>query len=96
MSRFMSEYLGTIAIGLLLAVGVAALIASMIRGKRKGKSASCGCGCANCPHGEQHGEHCGTQPSSLAGNGISAAERTPSVPAAVSLPTRGNGRERTK
>ncbi|MDR1263657.1 MAG: FeoB-associated Cys-rich membrane protein [Oscillospiraceae bacterium] len=71
MSRFISEYLGTIAIGVLLTAGVGAIIASMIRSKRKGGSASCGCGCANC----SHGENCGAQPSSLAGNDVSAVGR---------------------
>lgn len=37
----------TIIISAALILAVAAIVAGMIRGKRKGKS-SCGCGCAGC------------------------------------------------
>ena len=39
--------MATIIISAVLLLVVAAVIASMVRGKRKGKS-SCGCGCAGC------------------------------------------------
>ena len=39
--------LATIIISAVLLLVVAAVIISMVRGKRKGKS-SCGCGCAGC------------------------------------------------
>lgn len=39
--------MATIIISVILMIVVAAIIASMVRNKRKGKS-SCGCGCAGC------------------------------------------------
>ena len=39
--------MATIIISAVLLLVVAAVIVSMVRGKRKGKS-SCGCGCAGC------------------------------------------------
>lgn len=39
--------MATIIISAVLLLVVAAVIAGMVRGKRKGKS-SCGCGCAGC------------------------------------------------
>ncbi|MDE6600996.1 MAG: FeoB-associated Cys-rich membrane protein [Lachnospiraceae bacterium] len=39
--------MATIIISAVLLLVVAAVIISMVRGKRKGKS-SCGCGCAGC------------------------------------------------
>lgn len=48
--------MATIIISAVLLLVVAAVIASMVRGKRKGKS-SCGCGCAGCAmHGACHPE----------------------------------------
>lgn len=42
--------MATIIISAVLLLVVAAVIVSMVRGKRKGRS-SCGCGCAGCPAG---------------------------------------------
>ncbi len=42
--------MATIVIGAVLLLAVTAVITSMVRDKRKGKS-SCGCGCASCPAG---------------------------------------------
>lgn len=47
MLTWIMENLATIIISAALILAVAAIIAGMIRGKRKGKS-SCGCGCAGC------------------------------------------------
>ena len=44
--------MATIIISTVLLLVVAAVIAGMVRGKRKGKS-SCGCGCASCPAGSR-------------------------------------------
>ena len=38
----------TIELCLMLAAAVFAIVFSLIRGKRKGRSPSCGAGCANC------------------------------------------------
>ena len=54
MLTWIGENLITILICLVLAVIVGAIIVSMIRNHRKGKS-SCGCGCSGCPmHGSCH------------------------------------------
>ena len=42
------ENIATILICAVLIAVVAAIIVSMVRDRKKGKS-SCGCGCANCP-----------------------------------------------
>ena len=47
MLAWLMENRATIIISAVLVLAVAAIIVSMIRGKRKGKS-SCGCGCAGC------------------------------------------------
>ena len=47
MLAWLMENMATIIISAVLVLLVAAVIASMVRGKRKGKS-SCGCGCAGC------------------------------------------------
>lgn len=47
MFTWIMENMATIIISAVLLFVVAAVIASMVRGKRKGKS-SCGCGCAGC------------------------------------------------
>ena len=47
MFTWLMENMATIIISLILVIAVAAVIAGMVRGKRKGKS-SCGCGCAGC------------------------------------------------
>ena len=48
MLAWISENMATIAICAILLGIVAAIIAGLVRNKKKGKS-SCGCGCANCP-----------------------------------------------
>ena len=46
----------TIAVSFILAVIVGAIVFSMVRNKKKGKS-SCGCNCSCCPMGGScHGE----------------------------------------
>lgn len=47
MLTWMMENMATIIISGILIMMVAAVIAGMVRSKRKGK-ASCGCGCAGC------------------------------------------------
>ena len=47
MLTWIMENMATIIISAVLVLMVAAAIASIVRGKRKGKS-SCGCGCAGC------------------------------------------------
>lgn len=48
MFALMYENLSTIIIGLMIALAIFAIIISMVRNRKKGKS-SCGCGCLNCP-----------------------------------------------
>ncbi len=48
MLTWISENLATIIVCAILLCAVAAVIAGMIRDRKKGRS-SCGCGCANCP-----------------------------------------------
>jgi hypothetical protein len=48
MLEWLKENLLTIAILLVLAAAVFAIVFTMIRSKRKGRS-SCGCNCAHCP-----------------------------------------------
>lgn len=50
MLSWISENLATIIICIGLMAVVAAILVSMIRNRKKGKS-SCGCGCADCPMG---------------------------------------------
>ena len=47
MLTWLMENMATIIISAVLVLVAAAILVSMIRGKRKGK-ASCGCGCAGC------------------------------------------------
>ena len=47
MLTWIMENMATIIISAVLIIMVAAVIASMVRSKRRGKS-SCGCGCAGC------------------------------------------------
>ena len=47
MLTWLMENMATIIISAVLVLVVAAILVSMVRGKRKGKS-SCGCGCAGC------------------------------------------------
>lgn len=48
---FIIANLGTIIIGLIVAVVVGLVIFSLIRNKKKGKSScGCGCGCGHCPN----------------------------------------------
>ncbi len=48
MLTWLMENMATIIISAVLVLVVAAIIVSMVRSKRKGKSS---CGCANCPAG---------------------------------------------
>ncbi len=48
MLAWLTENIATIIICAVLLAVVSAIIVSMIKNKKKGKS-SCGCGCANCP-----------------------------------------------
>ena len=50
MLTWIMENLATIIISVILAMAVAAVIVSMVRGRKKGKS-SCGCSCTGCPAG---------------------------------------------
>lgn len=47
MFTWIMENMATIIISAVLVLAVAAVIANIVRGKKKGKS-SCGCGCAGC------------------------------------------------
>ena len=47
MIQFITANIGTIVIALVVAGIVEAIIVSVVRDKKKGKS-SCGCGCENC------------------------------------------------
>ena len=47
MLTWLMENMATNIISMVLVLVVAAILVSMVRGKRKGKS-SCGCGCAGC------------------------------------------------
>lgn len=56
MLEWISENIGTIIICTVLVAAVAAIIISMVRNKKKGKT-SCGCGCSKCPmSGSCHSE----------------------------------------
>ena len=48
MLEWLAANLATILVSLALLGLVGAVVAYMVRNKKKGKS-SCGCGCANCP-----------------------------------------------
>ena len=48
MLAWLTENMATIIICALLIAVVTAIIVSIVKNKKKGKS-SCGCGCANCP-----------------------------------------------
>ena len=48
MLAWLTENMATIIICAVLIAVVSAIIVSMIKNKKKGKS-SCGCGCADCP-----------------------------------------------
>lgn len=50
MWAWLMENMATIIVSALLILAVTAIIVSMVRNKKKGKS-SCGCGCAGCPMG---------------------------------------------
>lgn len=47
MLTWIMENMATIVVSAILLFAVAAVITSMVKNKRKGKS-SCGCGCAGC------------------------------------------------
>ncbi|MDR1570690.1 MAG: FeoB-associated Cys-rich membrane protein [Oscillospiraceae bacterium] len=48
---FITDYGGTIFVGLILLSIIALILRKFARDKRAGKSVVCGCGCSNCPHG---------------------------------------------
>ncbi len=48
MMSFITNYGGTIIVGIILILIVVAIIIKMRNDKKKGQS-SCGCGCENCP-----------------------------------------------
>lgn len=48
MFAWLTENIGTIIICAVLFTVVTAIIVSMVKNKKKGKT-SCGCGCADCP-----------------------------------------------
>ena len=48
MLAWLSENIGTIVICALLVLIAAAILISLIKNKKKGRT-SCGCGCSNCP-----------------------------------------------
>lgn len=47
MLTWIMDNMATLIISVVLIIMVAAVVASMVRSKRKGKS-SCGCGCSGC------------------------------------------------
>lgn len=47
MLEWLSANLGTVIVGTILFVILAAIVIKMVKDKKKGKT-SCGCGCANC------------------------------------------------
>ncbi|MDR0381347.1 MAG: FeoB-associated Cys-rich membrane protein [Oscillospiraceae bacterium] len=47
MLTFLSENLGTIFVGLVVFAILAAIVAKMVRDKRKGKCVGCDCGCGD-------------------------------------------------
>ncbi|MDR1805886.1 MAG: FeoB-associated Cys-rich membrane protein [Clostridium sp.] len=53
MLTFLSENLGTLAVGAALAALLLAVIISLVKKKKKGGCASCDCGCEGCTM------HCG-------------------------------------
>lgn len=60
MIAFFTQYGGTLLVGAILVVIVAAIVIKLVRDKKKGRT-SCGCGCSGCanaanchtaPHGK--------------------------------------------
>ena len=49
MIQFITNYLGTIIIALIVLAVVFAILYSMHRKRKAGKSPTCGCGCSDCP-----------------------------------------------
>ncbi len=56
MLTFIAENLATIIICIALIAVVTAIIVSMVRNKKKGRS-SCGCSCGDCPMGGSCHKH---------------------------------------
>lgn len=54
MFQWISANIGTIVISIVLIAIIAAIIISMIRDKKKGKSVSCGGDCSSCRAGCMH------------------------------------------
>lgn len=48
MLDFLSNYWGTLVIGVIVAAAVVLIVLKMARDKKKGRT-SCGCGCSGCP-----------------------------------------------
>ncbi|GHV26479.1 hypothetical protein FACS18948_2230 [Clostridia bacterium] len=48
MFEYIGQNLGTIAVGLIVAGIVAAIIAKLVRDKKKGKHIGCDCDCGEC------------------------------------------------
>lgn len=47
---FVTEYLGTVAVGALVLLLIGSLAISLYRSKKRAKnSGTCGCGCSGCP-----------------------------------------------
>ena len=57
MISFLTQNIGTIAVGLIIAGIVAAVVIKIVRDKKRGKCVSCDCGCAGCPKASS----CGTE-----------------------------------
>ena len=55
MLNWISQNLGTIVVGFVIAAIAAAIVVKIVRDKRKGKSAGCGCGCESCPKSSTRG-----------------------------------------
>ena len=50
MPAYIASHMGYILVTLVLVLLVAAIVRSMIRGKKSGRDASCGGGCCGCPN----------------------------------------------
>ncbi|MDR1927326.1 MAG: FeoB-associated Cys-rich membrane protein [Oscillospiraceae bacterium] len=51
MAAFVSEYLGTIFVLLVVLGTVVGVIVKLVKDKKKGKCPGCACGSGACPHG---------------------------------------------
>lgn len=60
MIAFFTQYGGTLLVGAILVIIVAAIVIKLVRDKKKGRT-SCGCGCSGCAnsancHAAPHGK----------------------------------------